>query len=53
MRAVQVADRVSLVLASRRQEAAKSHLSPDVVEKIWRSMIEAFTELEMTINKDN
>ncbi|WP_422803978.1 chorismate mutase [Streptococcus sp. FT1-106] len=53
IRAVQVADRVSQVLASRRQEAAKAHLSPDVAEKIWCSMIEAFTELEMTINKDN
>ncbi|WP_337957593.1 hypothetical protein [Streptococcus orisratti] len=44
---------MSQVLASRRQEAVKAHLSPDVAEKIWRSMIEAFTELEMTINKDN
>ncbi|MFC3931286.1 chorismate mutase [Streptococcus dentapri] len=34
IRTVQAADRVAQVLASRRQEATKVHLSPDVAEKI-------------------
>ena len=49
--AVAAPDRVTQVIANRRQQAAAADLSPDVAEAVWRAMIEAFIRLETEVNR--
>ncbi|MDO5051447.1 MAG: chorismate mutase [Pseudoclavibacter sp.] len=44
--AVRAPERVRRVLAARREQAARIDLDPDLAERVWRTMIEAFIELE-------
>ncbi len=50
--AVQASERVAQVIANRRKEALELGLSPDVAERVWRSMIQAFIALEENVNKE-
>ncbi|MGN6888056.1 chorismate mutase [Neisseria sp. P0014.S008] len=51
VQAVSAPERVAQVIASRRAYAEKAGLSPEVAEAVWRSMIDAFTTLEMETNR--
>ncbi len=44
-------ERVAQVIADRRQWALAVGLSPEVAEAVWQSMIAAFIELELKVNK--
>ncbi len=46
--AVRAPDRVEKVVALARERAAAAGLSPEVAEPVWRAMIAAFIELELT-----
>ncbi|MEV6274558.1 chorismate mutase [Nocardia sp. NPDC051832] len=46
--AVRAPDRVARVVASARERAATAGLAPEVAEAVWRAMIGAFIELELT-----
>ena len=50
--AVQASERVAQVIANRRKEALELGLSPDVAERVWRSMIQAFIASEENVNKE-
>lgn len=50
VRAVRAPARVESVISSRRAAADEAGLDPDVAERIWRSMIEAFIDLELRIH---
>ncbi|GAB2651307.1 chorismate mutase [Nocardia goodfellowii] len=47
-RAVRAPDRVERVVALARERATESGLAPEVAEAVWRAMIGAFVELELT-----
>ncbi|NDU77270.1 chorismate mutase [Actinomadura sp. DSM 109109] len=47
-RAVRAPDRVERVVALARERAAGAGLSPEVAETVWRAMIGAFVDLELT-----
>lgn len=49
--AVAAPERVTQVIAARRQQASAAGLSPDVAEAIWQAMISAFISLETEINR--
>ena len=49
---VQASNRVAQVIANRRKQALELGLSPDVVESVWQSMIQAFIALEDKVNKE-
>lgn len=51
-RAVRDPERVNAVIAGKRQLAQESGLSPDVAERTWRAMIDAFIDLELSINAE-
>jgi isochorismate pyruvate lyase len=44
---VRAPDRVERVVAAARDRAARSGLSPQVAEAVWRAMIAAFVEYEL------
>ncbi|MEU3554218.1 chorismate mutase [Streptomyces fragilis] len=46
--AVRAPDRVERVVAAARAEAERAGLSPQVAEAVWRAMIAAFVDLELT-----
>ena len=46
--AVRAPDRVERVVRKARDRAAEAGLSPEVAEAVWRSMIGAFIDLELT-----
>ncbi|MGK5683898.1 chorismate mutase [Actinoplanes sp. URMC 104] len=46
--AVRAPDRVERVIAAVRAEATAAGLDAAVAEAVWRAMITAFTELELT-----
>lgn len=46
--AVRAPDRVERVVALARERAESAGLAPDVAEAVWRAMIGAFIELELT-----
>ena len=46
--AVRAPDRVEQVIAAVREQAGTAGLSPDVAEAVWRAMIKAFVELELS-----
>ena len=46
--AVRAPDRVERVVAAARAEAERAGLSPQVAEAVWRAMITAFVDLELT-----
>jgi isochorismate pyruvate lyase len=50
--AVRAPDRVERVVAAARGKAAEAGLSPEVAEAVWRAMIAAFVELELTEHQD-
>ncbi|MBF6453595.1 chorismate mutase [Nocardia cyriacigeorgica] len=47
-RAVRAPERVERVVALARERAAAAGLAPEVAEAVWRAMIGAFIELELT-----
>jgi isochorismate pyruvate lyase len=47
-RAVRAPDRVERVVRLARERAADAGLSPEVAEAVWRAMISAFIDLELT-----
>lgn len=47
-RAVGAPERVERVVALARERAAAAGLAPEVAEAVWRAMIGAFIELELT-----
>lgn len=49
--AVAAPERVAQVIHARREQAAAAGLSPDVAEAVWRTMIDAFINLELKINQ--
>ena len=51
-RAVRDPDRVNAVIAAKRQLAQDAGLSPEVAERTWRAMIEAFIDLELDVNAE-
>jgi len=46
--AVRAPERVTAVVRLARERAAAAGLAPEVAEAVWRSMISAFIELEIT-----
>ncbi|MCF2527714.1 chorismate mutase [Yinghuangia soli] len=50
--AVRAPDRVERVVAAARGKAAEAGLSPEVAEAVWRAMIAAFIDLELTEHLD-
>ncbi|MET8877870.1 chorismate mutase [Nocardia sp. NPDC004604] len=46
--AVRAPDRVAQVVALARERATEAGLAPAVAESVWRAMIDAFIELELT-----
>ncbi|MFC9893026.1 chorismate mutase [Nocardia sp. NPDC127579] len=46
--AVRAPDRVERVVALARERATSAGLAPEVAEAVWRAMIGAFIELELT-----
>ena len=46
--AVRAPDRVEQVVRLARERAADAGLSPEVAEAVWRAMISAFVDLELT-----
>lgn len=46
--AVRAPDRVERVVAAARAEAGRAGLTPEVAEAVWRAMIAAFVDLELT-----
>lgn len=48
--AVRDPERVNAVLAAKRQLAQAAGLSPEVAERTWRAMIDAFIDLELGVN---
>ncbi|MBO2454280.1 chorismate mutase [Actinomadura barringtoniae] len=46
--AVRAPDRVAKVVALARERAEAAGLAPEVAESVWRAMIGAFIELELT-----
>ncbi|HEX2317300.1 MAG TPA: chorismate mutase [Thermomonospora sp.] len=46
--AVRAPDRVERVIAGVRERAAAEGLSPEVAEAVWRAMIAAFIEYELS-----
>ncbi|WP_205718257.1 chorismate mutase [Actinomadura sp. WMMA1423] len=46
--AVRAPDRVERVVGLARERAAGAGLSPEVAEAVWRAMIGAFVDLELT-----
>lgn len=46
--AVRAPDRVAQVIASVRERASTAGLDPSVAEAVWRAMIGAFVEFELT-----
>ncbi|WP_433685223.1 chorismate mutase [Nocardia sp. CA-119907] len=46
--AVRAPDRVAQVVALARERATAAGLAPAVAESVWRAMIDAFIELELT-----
>ncbi|GHE87673.1 hypothetical protein GCM10017786_19330 [Amycolatopsis deserti] len=46
--AVRAPGRVEQVIASVRERAAAAGLAPEVAEPVWRAMIGAFIDLEMS-----
>ncbi len=46
--AVRAPDRVEQVVSLARERATAAGLEPAVAEKVWRAMIAAFVELELT-----
>ncbi|MFI6868460.1 chorismate mutase [Nocardia sp. NPDC050406] len=46
--AVRAPDRVERVVALARERAAAAGLAPEVADAVWRAMIGAFIELELT-----
>ncbi|WP_067450232.1 chorismate mutase [Actinomadura macra] len=46
--AVRAPDRVERVVALARERAETAGLAPEVADAVWRSMIGAFIELEIT-----
>ena len=51
-KAVRDPDRVNAVLAAKRQLAQDAGLSPEVAERTWRAMIDAFSDLELGVNAE-
>ncbi|MCY1136377.1 chorismate mutase [Actinoplanes sp. Pm04-4] len=51
--AVRAPDRVERVVAAVRAKATAAGLDADVAESVWRSMITAFTELELARHRDS
>ncbi|MEV4253212.1 chorismate mutase [Spirillospora sp. NPDC049652] len=47
-RAVRAPDRVEQVVRAARERAVDAGLSPSVAEAVWRAMVSAFVELELT-----
>ncbi|MGI5205912.1 chorismate mutase [Spirillospora sp. CA-108201] len=47
-RAVRAPDRVERVVALAQERAAGAGLSPEVAETVWRAMVGAFVDLELT-----
>ena len=50
--AVRAPDRAAQVIASRRERAVAAGLDPDVAERVWRTMIDAFVDLELRIHEE-
>lgn len=46
-RSVRAPERVEQVVAAARTRAARSGLSPEVAEAVWRAMIDAFIDYEL------
>ncbi|WP_433191799.1 chorismate mutase [Nocardia sp. CA-107356] len=46
--AVRAPDRVAQVVALARERATEAGLAPAVAESVWRAMIDAFIELELS-----
>jgi isochorismate pyruvate lyase len=46
--AVRAPDRVEQVVAAVRERAAAAGLAPQIAETVWRAMISAFIEYELT-----
>ncbi|GLZ30345.1 chorismate mutase [Lentzea sp. NBRC 105346] len=46
--AVRAPDRVEQVIANVRAKAEQAGLAPDVAESVWRAMIRAFIDLELS-----
>lgn len=51
--AVRSPQRVEQVISTVRSLAVESKVSPEVVEKTYRSMIEAFIELELKVQRSS
>jgi isochorismate pyruvate lyase len=51
--AVRAPDRVERVVAAARAEAERAGLSPQVAEAVWRAMIAAFVDLELTAHGES
>lgn len=45
---VRAPDRAERVIATARAKAESAGLSPDVAEAVWRAMVGAFIDLELT-----
>jgi isochorismate pyruvate lyase len=50
---VRAPGRVERVIEHVRKAAEKKDIDPDIVEKTYRAMITAFTELELKVHKAN
>jgi isochorismate pyruvate lyase len=46
--AVRAPDRVERVITAVREQADAAGLAPEVAEAVWRAMISAFVDLELT-----
>ncbi|MDF5753102.1 chorismate mutase [Spongiactinospora sp. TRM90649] len=51
--AVRAPDRVERVVTAARDRAVREGLSPDVAEAVWRAMIGAFIEYELTEHRSS
>ncbi|MCD4853408.1 chorismate mutase [Arthrobacter sp. AK01] len=51
--AVQAPDRVEKVIAKVRSIAEESGAAPDVVERMYRAMIAAFIDLELSVHQQH
>lgn len=45
-------ERVNAVISAKRQLAQDKGLSPEVAERTWRAMIDAFIDLELGVNAE-
>ena len=50
---VRAPGRVERVIEHVRAAAEKKDIDPDIVEKTYRAMISAFTELELKVHKES